>query len=562
MPQNTANVVGNDLIAPVQYQDGLWRTWNFDQIFFGLVGAGKFVPNVVDEVHHIQGATVTVFIVDSVHPTTLIPTLRPANVDENDAIPQFKNDTFRVFIDKSVNPYRLSVDSRLTKGGSQLVAAKLFRGVNTSNDGVVVSAIFNQNGEVVSENIPLELVSSDTLTNHSLKLVAACHTAFDLIDGEMLTCVFYDNVGFVASIELCIVENTSFIRSTDASRKYVTSIALETPFMSSANNRVIQYPMNIPLNAMNLIGVVNYSDGSVRKHAVDGSRFLVHGLEAYAPTITSQKTPIVLKYLFANNEYGLGVHIGDERFTTEQYQLAAGPIDGNYALQLYSYPIWVDSVSGYRLEWFMYELDRGIHYPVTDAIRIETSYSVWNPKLYGTKQTLKVKINLKDVNGSYKNFYHVQMVDIQLNRPGNERPSYDHVPNWQVSCVAGQVPTFGALAYATYERITTNEWLLKIGGGHLLFVDWLAAYYEPTRPLYNTYTESHAPAPTHFKLIAGNNVVEYPIEQWNSSITLNSILTNNSTIFLEFFNRTVDTDLHLSVAGLPIWQTDNVGDYI
>ena len=573
MSQNTANVIGTDLMAPTQYQDGQFRIWNYYQLYLGEAGEGKFVPNVGDIVEQVDGAMITRFIVMSVHPTTLISTLRQEDtsretdpLSENDIYfgvgPGTQSDTYRVYCNKNVIPYTLTPEARCHVGGTNTVAAKIFLGANVGNNGVVISAVLNQNGETISESVPLELTSKDNVTNHSQKIVSGHHTTFDLVDGQPVTIVFYDTQGVVVSKRQCLIEISSFVRSLDASRSYVTSIALETPFMSTSSGDLIQYPMNIPLTALNLVGVVNYSDGTSRRMTVDGTRFSVLGLQGYAPTIPQQTAKIVLKYVFANNEYGIGQHIGNEQFITANYKIRASEVDGVYAVQLFAYPVWVDSVTGYQLNWFLYDLNRGIHYNVTNDVVINTNYAVFLPKGYGQKQTLSVSVNLKQVNGSYKTFYHVQVVDIQLNRRGSERPSIDHIANWQVASVSGMLPMLGNKAFATYRRVSTSDWRVKVGGGALTQSEWLAAVYDCTNPMFNPQTEIKAPTPTHFRLIAGNNSVEYPVEQWNSELALANTLTNNMTVYLEFFTRTVDNDLHTAKAGLPLYQIDDTGAFI
>lgn len=571
---NTSLLLGSlDLQAPIQYEDGQFRIWNKNQIWLGEIGEGKFVAQVGDEIHDIVGAVINKEIVTARHPTTLIPTLTPEDtsretdpMSENEIYfgvgPGTQSDTYRVFVDKSVNPHILTPDSRLDIGGINTTYCKIFRGTYTGHDGIVISAVLNQNGEIVSENVPLELTAINNITNHSRKIVASAHTTFDLKDGEPCTVVFYNNQNVVVSKRQCLIENTAFIRALDASRAYVTSIALETPFMSTANATLIQYPMNIPLTALNLIGVVNYSDGKSKRMPVDGTRFSVQGLQGFAPTIPQQTAKITLKYLFSNLEYGLGEHVGNEIFTTANYEIRATGVNATYAVQLYCYPVWVDSTVGYSLRWFMYDLNRGIHYDVTQEVVIDTAFSTFQPRAYGTLQTLSVSVNLKAVNGSYKNFHHVQVVDIQLNRRGSERPGIDQTANWQVASVAGTTPRFGNKAYAVFYRQATNDWRLKLKAEHLTQSEWLKAFWEPTNPLFDPNAEIKPPTPTHFRLIAGANSAEYPIESWSEELALTSTITNNSTVFLEFFTRTVENDLHTSIAGVPLFQVDDLGQFI
>jgi hypothetical protein len=307
MPNSTiAPVVGNDNVAPLYNPDNRWQVWNRSDIYIGTTGTRKYVPNVGDEVHEIIGAVITRYVVASIDPVTFIAVLQQENVttitqamSDNDILlgvgPGTQSDTYRVYVDKTVTPHRMSVDARLVIRGSNANVCKIFRNTNVSGTGVVISAIYNSSGLLLSENVPLEIVSTTVLNNTAAKVVSVCYTSFDLQDGEVVTAVFYDTAGFVVSKRQLLIENTGFIRTTDASLKYVSHIALESAFLSGANSRLIQYPQNVALSAANFIGVVYYSDGSSTRLAVDGTRFAIAGLDSYAATIVGQKSQVVLK---------------------------------------------------------------------------------------------------------------------------------------------------------------------------------------------------------------------------------------------------------------------------
>lgn len=569
-----ATVVGTDNVSPVHNPNARWQIWNMNEIYLGATADGKYVPKIGDVVMEILGDTITNYIVVGINEVTLVPIFREQDISrlteqlsENDILfgvgPGTQADTYRVYLDKSVNPYRLTVDARLRVAGSNCHLAKIFKGADVSENGIVISGIYNAQGVIVSENVPLELAAFDTIENHAIKVVAVCNTTFDLADGEVVTAVFYDTAGFVVSKRQLLVENTGFIRSTDASRKYVVGISLETPFLSTQVGRQINYPLNVPLNALNLIGVVEYSDGSKVRMAVDGTRFSVSGLDAYAATIIGQKAKIVLKYKLALNEIAYGVYTGSENHISEIYDIITSEANGNYAVQLFAYPVWVDPVSGYRLEWFLYDLDRSISYNVTPNVVINGSVSAFDPKLYGVKQTISVTVNLRSVNGSYKNFNHVQFLDIILNKSGTSRPDFDAVPNWEVASVSGQVPTYGTDVHATFIRQAANLFKVKVMGAMNTLEGWLDKVYKPTNPLVDTYSESQAPTPTHFQVIVGNNTVqEHTIDEWNVEMTMNQNVANDGTLFIKFIKRTTDGDLQLAAAGLSLFQVDNAGNYI
>ena len=191
---SNAVIIGTDNKSPTYNENARWQIWLMDDIYLGTIGEGKFVPKVKDMVYEISGRVVTKYIVHAIDPVTFIPTLQTEDIsNQTDAFstddilygvgPGTQSDTYRIYLDKSVTPYRLSVDRRLRVGGSSCTQCKIFKGTNTSNSGVVISGLYNQSGILQTENIPLEIVATQSINNSSIKVVGAAYTQFDLNDG-------------------------------------------------------------------------------------------------------------------------------------------------------------------------------------------------------------------------------------------------------------------------------------------------------------------------------------------------------------------------------------------
>lgn len=549
---------------------GMWRIWNYNDVYFGPTGSGQYVPKVHDEVHQIVGASISRFICIAVDQTSLIPTLSPVTeqVYGQDVLPTDMllgktPDTYRLLINTNVSPYRMNVDARLQVSAKSAQYCKIFKGTNISSTGTVISQWYDNTGNFVSENLPMDLVSGTNLIgNVGIKSVTPGWTAAILNDGDLVTAVIFAADGTPLSIRTLFVQNTGFVRGTDAYSKAVFSIALESPFLSATNSTTINYPVNVPLNALNLVGVVNYSDGSQSRFAVDGTKFSVSGLEAYAPTIVGQTVPIVLKYRLQAGETAYGSQNGASNHFSEEYTLVTTAVDGSYQVQLYCYPVWVSAQSGYRLSWFMYDLDRSVNYNVTGLVQIDPAVGAFSPTNYGAKQTIRAFLNLKNVSAIYQNFVHIQNVDIVLNSPATTRTPRGGLANWLVTQQGGSVPLLGAGVYATYSQLSQNNYQLSLAGDFTTYADWLNAYYTLSRPLYNPNVETTPPAPTHFNVVAGGVTTTYPITSWNSTLVLTQPLTNNDTVYLEFFQRTAASDLQLSKVGLLLKAVDSQGAYL
>lgn len=561
---NTSAVIGIDGIAPIYQPNQRWAMWSLKEIYFGQAGESKYVPNIDDYV--VNPDTDERWKVTAINPTSLIPTLSPitaeisAGMSEVDMLlgvgPGTQSDTYRVYIDKSVTPHTLAVDARLHVGGDMVKTAMIFLGSDFDGTSKVISALYDQQGTLLGQAIPLELVAMEGNTNLAIKTVPVCYTLEDLKDGEVVTAIFYSDAGHVVSKRQLLVENTAFIRSTTAATKYIIGIDLESPFMSSSDSRLIQYPMNVPLAGLNLIGVVNYSDGTKIRMPVDGSKFAIYGFEGYLATVVGQKFSLVLKYNLSPGEvvYGSNVVSGD-KFITQTYKATTIHPDGQYTVKLFGYPVWIDGTNGYRIEWFMYDLNRTNFYRVTPYVRINPNTRPFNPTQYGINQQLTVSINLHDVNGSFTNYIHSQVINITLMGPGTSRTT-----NWLVGFAPNQDPMFGGNNYASTTFVNQNYWEVRLQSGYNSQSEWLKNLYKYTLPLMDTEREAVLPQPNFFALVIGNDRIEYPLSYWNKTLVVTDAVPDNSTIFVDFFIRTADNDIHLAMTALPVYQSNAVSN--
>lgn len=544
-----------DGIAPVYQPEARWCWWGLHEIFTGEHGENRYVPKLSDYV--MDATTYTTYIVDHLDPVTLIPTLReirPANMSfslsETDVLfgvgPGTQADTYRVYLDKSVVPYVLAVDNRLKIGGSMASHAKIFRGSMLGNDGEVISKIYDSNGNFVSENVGLELVAIDSHINYSIKTVAVCHTTTDLPDGEIVTVVIYNAQGHVVSKRQLLVENTSFIRSLDASKKYVSHISLESPFLSATNDHVIDFPLNIPTNALNLTGVVHYSDGSMLKLPVDGTKFKMFGLEQYVSTIVGQNIGLVLSYTLAANEVAYAGVSSDNHYVTEPYSLITTNPNNSYTVKLFGYPRWIDVANGYTMDWWLHNLDRNVFYNVTPYVSFSETTGAFNPKAYGIMQRKLVAINLRDISGAFKPFIHTQLVEITLNGAPDEA-----INPWLMSheSVTNR-PAYGAGLYA--KKI--DSFSINLASDLTDYSTWLQHVYLRTYPLVDRTMEINPPTPTHFIVNQGNTTMEFPITDWNVNLGIGINVSLYTSINIHFIKRSGNMDMKLATAVMMVKQ--------
>ncbi len=554
-------ITGSDGKQPVYNPDGRWSIWNKNEIYLGGPGQGRYVPKIGDLV--LDQEYWIWYEVIAIDEVTYVAVLREketknlgGNMDDFDKLlgvgPGTQSDTYRVYVDKSVTPYIMAVDARLRVAGTMCASCRIFKGADLSNEAAVVSKVYDGSGNFLGTNIPLELVAMDG-QNVSIKTVPVCYTTENLKDGELVTAVFYSDTGHVVSKRQLLIENTSFIRSTDDSVKYIIGISLKSPFMSDSEPDLISYPVNVPLNGLFLTGVVHYSDGSSMELPVDNQKFSVFGFDNFVSTIVGQKLNIVLKYSLSQEEVCYDATLTNERFITKEYKAVIAKADGAYTVKLFGYPNWVDGISGYRMEWFIYNLDRNLSQRVTPYVRFNENSQVFDPLLFGTRQRLSVNLNLQDVSSAYNYYRHVQAIDITLMSPGGDQGT-----NWLVGFEPTQSPQFGVNNKFKFEFINENLKKLKIDMGCLTVNEWLDRLYYPSKPLVNPVTEADPIVPDFFAIIVGTERIEYELSQWNSVFTVSDKVYHGSTVFIEFFKRVSNNDIRLAISGAPAEQVATI----
>lgn len=518
-------------------------------------GNGQWVPNIGDLVFDVQQGFFTVISVDQ---TTGLSELRPWSPPinpENDptqdlllgAGPGYPSESYRIFLDTSVTPFTFSPDARLRFYGSMVHAYKVFRGSDiSSTHGKVLSMFYDPSGNFLGNAVPVEVVEVPGAVQQVIKTPSPGYTNRQLADGELVTLVAYDNEGGVVSIAQLIVQNTTAIRRVNDQRKYVQGISIESAFLSTADPQVIEFPVNVTVESLPITGLVHYSDGSRQRIGIDGNRFALHGMNNYISSIVGQQFPLVLTYRLAEDEvsYGESPTVNDTISST--YTAKTTAADGAYTVKLFVYPVWVNSQVGYRLEYWLYNLDRQTYYNATPYVELATNSAPFNPTYYGVTQTFTVAVDLNRVDGSFMPYRHVQRVQLALLTRGDDRDA-----NWSVFFTPDQETQYGANLFADLELLTVNNWRLRLGNGFPSKELWLENLFYHTEPLYNEQIETIAPEPTHVRVQFLYNTYEYSVDQWNDVLTVNNDLADGELVYLQWIRRTADTDLQLGMSALP-----------
>lgn len=552
---NTEGVVGTDGQRPSYDPAGIGRIWFTKDVYFGTAGLNKHIPKVEDLV--IDPLTMILQRVTGHDNVTLVPTLVAVSfVDSSTSITETdlllgvsgarEPEIRHAYLDKTVTPFQLTLDKRSLWPGSDLSYVRIFKGSIATDDGDVISRVYDNARRLINDKVSLERIYVDSHTQHVINNVRTCHTLADLADGELITAVGYSADGHVVMKRAYMVENTKFMRHVDMSKKYIEKISLKSPFLSTTSTNTIFYPLNVTLDSMNLTGVVHYTDGTTLELPVDGTKFTLEGLNNFVSTVISQKHNLVLIYTMGPEELSQAVESTVNNTITAPYVLVVDNENKSLAVKLFGYPFWINSTSGYQMRWWITNLDRNYVAEVTENVQYGDQNAPFDPVRYGYTQHLSVLLNLRSVNAGWKEFVHSQSVAVSLlNAPIPEETQ----ASWSMRNEdSGASEPYGIGVYGKLAGANS----IKIDCGLATQAEWLDLVYKKTYPLYDQSSETRAPDPTHFRVTYGQTETTWGIEDWNSALNVASAVTHSRTVSVVFFKRTATADIFLSCAAILI----------
>ena len=542
-------------IVPIYEPDREWKEWLLREIYTGPTGTGRYVPNIDDKVFDWNTGYYRVTEVDTTtYLCKMVPWVAPessVDVDTVDILygvgPWYPFESAMCYIDDSVLPYRLAVDDRLFLKHRSTQYAKIFLGYDTTEaTGVVISKVYDSAGNYVGENIPLDLVAMPNLENHSIRTLRPAHTTHKLSDGDLVTVVTYNDAGGALSKTLLRVSNTAFIRSVEANQRYIQSIEILSPFRSKTDPFVIEFPINVTLESVTVMGRVNYSDG-YKDLAIDGTKFALLGLDSYVSTINGQKHPLTLRYEVGDDETAYANTTIGNRSLMAAYKAKTTEVDGAYSVKLFAFPCWDTALLQYELHWFLYNLDRSTWYYVNDYVELGVNSAPFKPRLYGTQQEMDFVIDLSKVDGRFAKVRIPQHLTLTLLAPPSESNEL-----WGITYDKTYDHPFGLEAYANFTHISGTNYKCVLNDKHKFQDIWLKRFYYDVYPLTSEKLETTPPTPTHFVVNANGIEQEYPLSAWNSELVVPVAIPTGRNIYIHWIRRDGDNDLHLAVSAIPV----------
>ncbi|QAU04185.1 hypothetical protein [Vibrio phage 2 TSL-2019] len=458
-----------------------------------------------------------------------------------------------VAIDYSVRPNRAVIDGQVMAPGAAY--ALLYEGNTVGDDGKVISVVYSNNNQLVSNRVPVTLAAYHELSNKEIMITqpfSVNRNPDELPDGARCTLVWHDiNGNVIPKARTLSVQHTAMMRDHQVGKRYITRVELVAPwFLNTSDPKTLNVPVNTMLQNLAFRAVVHYSDGSKSDElSIDGQKIQLLGLNEHKPSTPSQRGTLTLVYNLDSDEYIYEAQPGNPNQFRDSYWMLAVPFDGAYSPKLYSYPTWVNGQ--YILKHFLTDLDRNFMIDATDHVRINELSPAFRPTTYGVEQTLELNCRLSDVVPTFKPMIMRQSTTFVLKTPGTEPGSKFDV-RYSYDQASYSDPTFKAVNQADGRQE------IIFGGEYDDMEDWLEQTYNAIEPGFNPQREKGPIRPTHFEVLASSGkTYEYEISRYAEKMYLDVQEPQGRTIYVRWIHESIQGDrLILATTGISIDVTE------
>ena len=538
--------------ALIKHEGEANRAWHIGEIYQGNPGAGDklHVPNSNDLVFDFENGLYRVAAVD---PQTFIPTLVEWDITKFsgsgvDNLPEGisqKNprSIYRAFVDYTVSPAKLTIDTSSYIYGSEPIQAKIFLGTDTSEEGTVISRVYTSGGAYLTDTVTLASVIPG---NSSIKRVPTTSIDVVLEEGETVTVVAYSASGSAVWEESFVVRESAAIKVNETSTVYLSDISLVTDLLSPTDNTLILNHLGVPFNTNIMQCRLHYSDGTTTDIPIGGNKVKLLGIDDFNYTQLGAPSHLQLQYYPDAEEHAINLANGNNPTLVKNYRLQNIQASASFALKLYVVPVYLGLVDGYELKYWLgneeYTLFADVTEHVTTTLR---NSNQWDPANFATTQQLRATFNAGSVYpGVYPNYIHVQDFNITLKVPAIG------VNPWIIDYITDGSNTLGFNLEATGNDSSDT---VHVRNNKINQADWLDALYYECIPIYDTELLSAPPEPTHFRLViaAFNEVIE--IGDWEEIISIpDGTMVNNSTAKIEWLFQANPGDPYTTLGVTPL----------
>ena len=560
------DIVGTDGIAPSFNPSGRWTIWELSEVYNGGVGNNMYVPKVKDYV--IQASSGTLYIVTDLNLSNFIPTMQQIEIEKMPSVLKYQNilgnpsvadilSPYKLYFNSETDPYTLNVDASLIIFNTLANSVKFFLGSNITTNPSPISLSLDNNGNIISDSIPLVGVSYNNTSDVYNKVIPTAFTNQILETGDYVTILVYDAVGnVIQQAVLTVVVSNGYVGPSDPTL-LVTGLSLQSPFISATNPNVIELPSNIGISDVQFKGVVNYNNGTTAVHNVNqGGPFSVYGLDQVLKANMLESVNIVLQYTLQPEEKAVVGQSYNGKTVSEQYTLELTSPNFDYQLQLYPIPLW--NGNQFNVHWFLLSMSRNLFIEVTPYVTYSNGTG-FNGSLFATNQSLQVALNLNNIAPQLNGLNVSQYCQILFNNIALGPSTIYQL----FSDTAVSTAPYGNNARA--KSLNSSNTILDITCQNTQTSAWLNQLYYANLPVTNTQLESAPPVPTHFdifyntgpivnnQLLTNGNSVRFQLGDWNQAINLGNVsIPLNSTIMIRFLQITANQVSVLSVSPLLI----------
>lgn len=540
--------MANQKIIPLVDQQRGFTLHHIDQIYIGDDGTGRVVPNVGDLVYNplIPAMLEVKSVVNNYSELDDPIELGRSGVSVTDMLigngGGHVSETYRLNVDNSPEIPECSFDSRLRVYDSAATHLKIFLGVDTTVNGTVISAYYNNSGQYISENIPYGAAFTGA-DGETIRKPMAGKLTRPLQRGEAVTVVTYVD-GEPRSECRLVARNTTNIRNFNGVNRIVDSIALKSIWLSPDEENTLIVPINVPTSDIQAKCVVTYVDGGQREYTIDGVRAALSGLSEFSSNSPGERKPLTLSYYPTAGEEVLGSGEGIVRHKSVQAWLRSREADGAYSVKLFACPEWMGEANGYKMRYYLLNLDGNLFIDVTKYV-YSSDGSQFKPHGYGVSQSLTVKLDVGAATALGGGYEHLQQFTVTL----ITTPSASRSP-WTIDYQGGSV--YGATVNAALSFTGTEQAQVNLRSGAASLDEWLNLLYYSTSPLLSMSDGTLARRPTHVDLIYDGYTERHSVDEWSKDMTLDNRVTptTGETLFVKFIMETTTLDVVLGVTSV------------
>lgn len=544
--------------VPVWDPEGLHKEWGDWEVYMGKdkIGEGKkgrFVPNLYDKV---WGPVTGTQYVKELNPTTLIPVLARVvepvigGADSKDWLlgtgDRWPQQGFFIYADNSQTIPRISTDAQAIFRHPSISYFRLY-GTDPNNQNEVLSAWYNQSGEYKDNQIPRLLVeSTHSPDGYQYYVPEVFWGTRQLKEGEEVKLIGFSAENSEIAEAIFVVRLGNNVRRGNQPVRRIASIELRCPYLSTTEENRIRIPTGTNIASVAMMCRLNFENGQWLDVPIDGVKVRLQGLEETVSSSPGKLRDIILFYYLGEGEVYVGSDTNDGKAMTKVYTVEVDPTQETYGFKLFGYPSWVDANNGYALFWFLHDYDHSQVYDVTGMVELTANSGAWDPFLYGSKQYLRVALDVEKVDPRYSSYRHAQTIQFTL----MQAALVDTPNHWRTYFEEGQSPAYGDGCVANLTYVSSQVWTGDLSCGCKTLEEWLDKLYYRTLPLFDPTTENEPSVPTHFIYTIRGQRYRHALSDWNKVIRTATGGAEGETSVIHFISSENGVDLYLGTSGL------------